>query len=166
MATGILNNGDYTIEDDSNGNLIVTDANDNTVLTYNDSQGQWELGTLDALSVNTDKLSHNISSGVEVSSSRSLDTEYQNTYGNTIAVIVELEIATVGTDDYNANLLAGPTSTLSASDDKWDSVGTSGGSNDNRRILQALVEDGGYYKIETFASNDATIANLWEREYA
>jgi len=46
MATGILNNGDYSIEDDSNGNLIVADANDNTVLTYNDSAGQWELDNL------------------------------------------------------------------------------------------------------------------------
>jgi len=55
MATGILNNGDYSIEDDSNGNLIVTDANDNTVLTYNDSAGQWELGTLDATTLNTER---------------------------------------------------------------------------------------------------------------
>jgi len=46
MATGLLNNGDYTIEDDSNGNLIVTDANDNTVLTYDDSAGSWVMESL------------------------------------------------------------------------------------------------------------------------
>jgi len=55
MATGIINNGDYSIEDDSNGNLIVTDANDNTVLTYDDANGQLELGTLDATTVNTEE---------------------------------------------------------------------------------------------------------------
>jgi len=59
MATGILNNGDYSIEDDSNGNLIVTDANDNTVLTYDDGAGQWELGTLDATAVNTEVQNNN-----------------------------------------------------------------------------------------------------------
>jgi hypothetical protein len=82
-----------------------------------------------------------------------------------MAVVVGLEIATLGTDDYNTNLLAGPSTPLGSATDKWDRAGTSGGSSDQQRVIQAIVENGGYYEIETFGSNDATIANLWEREY-
>lgn len=41
MATGILNQGDYTIEDDSNGDLVITDENDNTVLKWDKSIPGW-----------------------------------------------------------------------------------------------------------------------------
>jgi len=40
--------GSYELDEDSNGDLIVKDKNDNTVLTYNDATGGWELGSVSA----------------------------------------------------------------------------------------------------------------------
>lgn len=42
--TADLSLGDYEI-DESNGNLVIRDANDNIVLRYDDAQSQWEFPT-------------------------------------------------------------------------------------------------------------------------
>lgn len=43
MATGILDLGDYTLEDDSNGDLIIKDPNGTIVMRWDNSNGRWTL---------------------------------------------------------------------------------------------------------------------------
>lgn len=59
MATGKHNLGDYTIEDDSNGDLVIKDPSGTTVLQRDDSAGEWVLDSVKYTSTNRETLSGN-----------------------------------------------------------------------------------------------------------
>ena len=55
--------GDYEIDEDSAGDLVIRDANDNEVFKYDETEGKWELATIKNLtagSVSTSELNTNI----------------------------------------------------------------------------------------------------------
>lgn len=88
MATGIFNNGDYSIEDDSNGDLVVKDPNDNVVLKWDTSIPGWTFNnnSIEGLSsVSTEQLFfNNISSDTATNVITADETDGDNRFEKNI----------------------------------------------------------------------------------
>jgi len=121
-------------------------------------------GAVDANSVNAIALSHNLEDGSDESGSRSLDTEYQNTTGRTLLANVRLRVSATG-ETFQAYFEVGNSSGLGVNSNLQDGIKTDASRDDEQQVLTAIVPDGGYYQIETFADNQSNIDLWFERAY-
>jgi hypothetical protein len=147
--------------------LELQDINGNVIAKWDETAGQWDLNNnsltnidaIDASSVTAEQFASNIETPIDVTGSRSLESEYQNTNDYELIITVTFNSSDgaiavfpqVGNDSSSLETI---------SDIIIDGANISG----TTRIPVTLnVPPGGFYRITTGGANTSTIKSWIER---
>jgi len=147
----------------------AADPGDNGNTTLGSSSNRWDawMGEIDANTLSTDALSHNQQPPSDVSSTRSFDTEYQNTTDNQLKVIVRLRKPDGTSGQIDVTLDVTPSSGDYTNAEK-DGIRTPTTSERINYIVKANVPPGDYYQVASFGDEgDVGDETSWfEMEWA
>ena len=133
MATGTLNNGDYTLTDDSNGDWVLKEPDGNIIKRWDDSAGDWYI---------------NDSSGTTVIQYDSSAGEIQFN-SNALSGVSTATITTVNVDDIDVTNTVSGLSATAVSNLEGDNLSVDGSGYLNATGLT----DGAYDAVSTVTSN-------------
>jgi hypothetical protein len=153
---------------DSNGNVVGAlwgDGNGNVkIADETDTQTTFGPDGISTPALEADELSYNITDNTEVTSSRSLNTEFQNTDSTNRVVTVGMSIdGSSSVESLNARLLVGNSPGLDGGDFR-DQFQVYNYDDEYFYTFTAVVPVGAYYKLETFL--DGRLVNWKEANYS
>jgi hypothetical protein len=169
---GEIDIGDYELDDDSNGDLVIKDPSDNIVFRWDEGNAQWDFesnpiqGVSDftADSVSTDAIAINLSSPTDVTSSRSFGSVETNDDSTDRIVYVEVSIDGSSTAA-SANAQLRVADAVPGGGDRVDRFDITNYDDEFTASLIARVPPGYDYVVEAFAG-DENLDSWIERQIA
>jgi hypothetical protein len=141
------------------GGTPVLNSVSNPLVNNLDADGNdlTNVGAADVGSLSADELAHNLEDGSDLSGSRSFNTEYQNTSGQTLRLTIIINVSAAG-DTFAAALESSNSSPVDFADQQ-DFARRNADTDSDRYVATAVIPDGAYYKFES------SIERWFERGY-